>query len=107
MNDCYGKYKSSWFFFTYSAKSLRLCVKNSSSPFGAAFHVGEISDGAFEFAFEVAHAEKAFDAREKFEFVDRFGEEVVGSGFDAAFDVAKLVEGGDHNDGDVAGFGVG
>jgi hypothetical protein len=55
----------------------------------------------------VADAEEGFDAGEEFEFVDGFGEEVIGAGLDAAFDVAELVEGGDHEDGDVAGFGGG
>lgn len=55
----------------------------------------------------MADAEEGFDAGDEFELVDGFGEEVVGAGFDAAFDVAEFIEGGDHEDGDVAGFGVG
>lgn len=77
------------------------------SLLGAAFDFAEVGEGAVEFGFVLADAEEGFDAGDEFELVDGFGEEVVGAGFDAAFDVAEFVEGGDHEDGDVAGFGVG
>ena len=42
------------------------------------------------------------DAQQQLGLVDRLGQEVVGAGLDGAVDVAGLVEGGDHEDGDVA-----
>ena len=41
------------------------------------------------------------DPAEQLDLVDRLGEEVVGAGLDAALEVAGLVQGGDHQDGDV------
>src|SRR5690606_7994163 len=40
---------------------------------------------------------------EQFELVDGLGDEVVGAAFAGLFDVAQFVEGGDHEDLDVAG----
>lgn len=65
----------------------------------------DFGEGAFELLFEESDAEEGFDASAEFDAVDGFGEEVVGAGFDGAFDVADFGEGGDHDDGDVACVG--
>ncbi len=61
---------------------------------------------AGNFAFEMADAKEGSDACDEFELVDRFGEEVIRTGLDAAFDIAQFVECGDHNDGNPTGFRV-
>src|SRR5262249_56878002 len=47
------------------------------------------------------------DAQQEVACVDGVGEVVVGAGLGGVFDVAGLVQGGDHEDGDVLGGGVG
>src|SRR5262249_35691226 len=47
------------------------------------------------------------DAQQQFAFVDGLGDKVVGAGLDGTLDVAGVIEGGDHDDADVARGRVG
>src|SRR5688500_6140480 len=52
----------------------------------------------------MADAEEAADAGEELELVDGLADEVIRAAFGCLLDVAELVEGGDHEDLDVAGL---
>jgi hypothetical protein len=70
------------------------------------FDFGEVREGTIEPIFEVTDADQAFNAAEEFDFVDGFGEEIVGAGLNASFEVGRLVERRDHEDRQVFGRGV-
>ncbi|KAJ3049423.1 hypothetical protein HK102_012508, partial [Quaeritorhiza haematococci] len=55
----------------------------------------------------VADPQQAADPAEQLDLVDGLGQEVVGPGLDPALEVGRLVEGGDHQDQQVLGLGVG
>jgi hypothetical protein len=72
-----------------------------------AAHAFNFGDSLVELAFELADPQEGSDAGDEFEAVNGFGEEVVGPGVDSPFDIADFVEGGDHDDGDIAEPGIG
>lgn len=57
---------------------------------------------AVERLLEVAQLEEVLDAGQQLDLIDGLGEEVVAAAFAGALHVAELVQGGDHDDGDVA-----
>ena len=80
-----------------------------SGPIVAAgrFDLGQVGQGPVELALEVADPEQAPDPAEQLDLVHRLGQEVVGPDLDAPLEVGGLVQGGDHQDQEVAGLRVG
>ena len=52
-------------------------------------------------------AHQALDPAEQRNVVDRFGQEIIGAGFEPAHPIVRLVQGGHHHDGDMLGLAVG
>tara|TARA_R100000365_G_scaffold987_1_gene3594 strand:- start:458 stop:1021 length:564 start_codon:yes stop_codon:yes gene_type:complete len=54
-----------------------------------------------QFVTQPLEAGQALHSRQQLNIVDRLGQKVVGTGFKAAHAVRRLIEGGDHDDGDM------
>ena len=70
------------------------------------FDLTEIGHRAFQRIGEMLELEHGLDARQELEPVDRFADEIIRPRVDPAFDVAELVQSGDHDDRDILGVGI-
>src|SRR3954471_6427946 len=87
-----------------TTKRLPLLMPPSAAALLDGLDVGE---GPVQVALVLPAAEQGAGAEEQLALVDRLGQVIVGAGLDGALDVGGLVEGSGHEDGDVAGGGVG
>jgi hypothetical protein len=70
---------------------------------GLFFDFGQIGKRAFELVGEVLELKHSFDAGEHLDFVYGLGDEIVCAAIDRPLHIAKLMERGNHNDGDMGG----
>ena len=68
---------------------------------------GQVGQGAVELGLQVADPQDAADPAEQLDLVDGLGEKVVGARLNAALEVGRFVERGDHEDEQVFGLGIG
>src|SRR4051812_36771846 len=77
------------------SRSSRLRGSSPQNPSERLFfllHFVQIRQRAFEFVLQMPHAEKTLHAREQFELVDGFADEIIRADFGGLFDVAQFIQ---------------
>ncbi len=67
----------------------------------------EIRERTIKLALEMPDAQQTANSTKQFDLVDRFCQEIIGASLDAAFEVGRLIQRGDHQDEEILGVRIG